>query len=336
MLRLSGRMTLKVTDPLLKIDGLEARFFTPHGVVRAVDGLCLELAPGASLGLVGESGCGKSMLALSIMGLLPTPGRITAGSIRFEDVDLLGLDAARLRRLRGDRISMIFQEPMNALNPVLTVGNQLGEIFKLHRGLKDRRAIHDESAAMLAQVGIDAPERRLASYPHQLSGGMRQRVMIAMALACRPSLLLADEPTTALDVTTQTQILDLMRELRQTTGAAIILVSHDLEVVAQVCEQAAVMYAGQIVEQTDCARLFSEALHPYTRGLIGSRPRLGATWREQRLQPIAGSVPPLGAELVGCSFQQRCSVALPRCAVEAPPAFYPAADHLVRCWRCDG
>jgi len=336
MLRLSSRMSLKVTDPLLKIDKLAARFFTPHGVVRAVEGLSLDLAAGASLGLVGESGCGKSMLALSIMGLLPPSGRISGGSIRFEGRELLDLDAASLRRLRGERISMIFQEPMNALNPVLTVGNQLGEVFRLHRGLKDRRAIHNESVAMLSQVGIDAPERRLASYPHQLSGGMCQRVMIAMALACRPSLLLADEPTTALDVTTQAQILDLMRELRQTTGTAIIMVSHDLEVVAQVCEQVAVMYAGQIVEQATCAKLFGEAAHPYTRGLIGSRPRLGATWREQRLQPIAGSVPPLGAELIGCSFHKRCNVALPRCASETPPAFYPEADHLVRCWRCDG
>jgi oligopeptide/dipeptide ABC transporter ATP-binding protein len=273
---------------------------------------------------------------LTILGLLPPPGRVTAGRISFEQQNLLELPAEDLRRLRGERISMIFQEPMNALNPVLTIGDQLGEVYRLHHGTSSRRAALAQAAAMLGQVGIEAPERRLKSYPHQLSGGMCQRVMIAMALACRPGLLLADEPTTALDVTTQAQILGLMNDLKQATGTAIILVSHDLAVVAEVCEQVAVMYAGQIVEQTSCSRLFSEARHPYARGLINSRPRLGSSWHEQRLQPIGGTVPPLGAELVGCSFLRRCGMALPRCAAEAPPAFYPNPDHLVRCWRCDG
>jgi len=289
------------------------------------------LEPGRTLGIVGESGCGKSVTALSIMGLIPQPpGRIAGGEILFEGRDLLKFAPAQLRALRGDRISMIFQEPMSSLNPAFTIGDQIAEVLLRHRkiGKKDAR---DQAIAILRKVRIPSPERRFDDYPHRLSGGMRQRAMIAMALACSPKLLIADEPTTALDVTIQAQILDLMRLLREETGTAIILITHDLGVIAELADDVAVMYAGRIVEHAGVAQLFAQPQHPYTIGLLGSIPRLHL--EQERLAAIEGQVPGLMASRVGCGFEPRCPFAIERCRTDDPMLLKIEKEHETACWK---
>jgi oligopeptide/dipeptide ABC transporter ATP-binding protein len=317
---------------LLEIDNLKTWFaIEGGGEFPAVDGISLSLAPGRTLGIVGESGCGKSVTALSIMGLIPQPpGRIAGGEIRFEGVDLLRLPPAEMRELRGDRIAMIFQEPMTSLNPVFTVGEQIVEGILRHRPM-NRDAAKALAVDMLRHVHIASPERRFDDYPHRLSGGMRQRVMIAMALACKPKLLIADEPTTALDVTIQAQILDLMRMLREETGTAIILITHDLGVVAEFADDVAVMYAGRIVERASVAALFAEPQHPYTIGLLGSIPRLDL--EQDRLAAIEGQVPNPLAPVSGCRFHPRCPFADERCAREEPPVVVTNDAHEAACWK---
>jgi peptide/nickel transport system ATP-binding protein len=324
--------------PLLEIEDLRTYFFTRDAVVRAVDGVSLQVAEGETLAIVGESGCGKSVTSLSILRLIASPpGRIVSGAIRFEGVDLLGLDESDMRRIRGNDISMIFQEPMTSLNPVLTIGRQIGETLMLHQRL-DRRAALQRAVEMLRLVQIPEPERRVGEYPHQLSGGMRQRVMIAMALACNPKLLIADEPTTALDVTIQAQILDLMRELKRKTGAAIVLITHDLGVVAEMAQRVIVMYAGRKVEEAAVAELFARPLHPYTLGLLTSIPKLGATLTQvepERLTEIPGTVPSLREEIKGCAFAPRCAFATQRCHDEAPVLETKAPAHIAACFHSD-
>ncbi|MEW5772498.1 MAG: ABC transporter ATP-binding protein [Thermodesulfobacteriota bacterium] len=314
---------------LLEIRGLATHFFTSAGEARAVDGVDLALDRGETVAVVGESGCGKTMLALSVLRLVPDPpGRIVAGQVRFDGEDLLALSEDGMRAVRGRRISMIFQEPMTALNPVFTVGEQVAEMLVLHRGLGKAEAL-DAAADLLGLVRIPDARQRLRSYPHELSGGMRQRIVIAMALACDPDLVLADEPTTALDVTIQAQILDLLMDLKERKGAAVLLITHDLGIVAQTCSRAMVMYAGQAVEEAGVAGLFADPLHPYTRGLLGSLPKL--TRRGSRLAPIPGIVPSLTALPPGCSFHPRCPQAFGRCRAERPPLL--ARDgRQVRCW----
>ena len=319
--------------PLLEVKGLKTYFYTEDGVVRAVDGVNFEVYPGEVLGLVGESGCGKSVTSLSIMGLVSKPGRVDEGEILLDGEDLLKLPEEEMIKVRGNRISMIFQQPQTALNPVFKVGDQLSEVLNVHQDMgKDdgwKRAV-----ALLKMVGVPDPERRAEAYPHELSGGMAQRVMIAMALACVPELLIADEPTTALDVTIQAQILDLMRDMRREMGTSVILITHDLGVVAEMAERVAVMYAGQIVEQTDVNRLFDEPLHPYTQGLIGSIPILGEI--KEKLDVIPGSVPNLVDLPPGCRFAPRCQArfkhALTICTEQEPELEDIRAGHKVRCW----
>ncbi|MEA2609588.1 MAG: peptide/nickel transport system ATP-binding protein [Chloroflexota bacterium] len=319
--------------PLLEVKGLHTSFRTRDGLVRAVDGIDFHVDRGEIMGLVGESGCGKSVTSLSIMGLVGKPGRVDAGEVVFDGRDLLKLPNDEMRKLRGDRISMIFQQPQSSLNPVRDVGRQIGEVLEIHRGMK-RGPARDRALKLLRMVGIADPERRLKSYPHEMSGGMAQRVMIAMALACEPELLIADEPTTALDVTIQAQILDLMRNLREQTGTAIILITHDLGVVAEMCDRVAVMYAGEIVEQTDVTSLFRRPKHPYTRGLIGSIPVVGAV--QDELAVIPGNVPNLIDLPSGCRFAPRCTTRVEE-HVERAQEFHPdllpiAPGHDVRCW----
>ncbi|MDE2515490.1 MAG: ABC transporter ATP-binding protein [Rhodospirillales bacterium] len=305
---------------LLEVEALQTHFATPDGVVRAVQGLSFTIEAGETVAIVGESGCGKSVTSMSILRLIASPPGKIAGAIRFNGQDLLALDEAAMRRIRGNEISMIFQEPMTSLNPVLTIGRQIGETLRLHQGL-DPEAALARARDMLALVGIPAPERRVHEYPHQLSGGMRQRVMIAMALACNPKLLIADEPTTALDVTIQAQILDLMRELKSRMGSAIMLITHDLGVVAQMAQRVVVMYAGRKVEEAPVGALFAAPLHPYTRGLLGAVPKLGASLEaagRQKLAEIPGLVPSLRARIVGCAFAGRCAHADERCRSVAP------------------
>ncbi|MSP87438.1 MAG: ABC transporter ATP-binding protein [Alphaproteobacteria bacterium] len=326
---------MDAVTPLLEIDGLKTHFLTRDGVVRAVDGVSLTVAPRETLAVVGESGCGKSVTALSILRLVPNPpGRIVAGTVRFQGTDLASLEEAAMRRIRGNEISMIFQEPMTSLNPVLTVGRQIGETLRLHQGL-DHAATEARTIEMLRLVHIAEAERRIHEYPHQLSGGMRQRVMIAMALACNPKLLIADEPTTALDVTIQAQILDLMRELKSKIGAAIVLITHDLGVVAEMAQRVVVMYAGRKVEEAPVDELFARPLHPYTRGLMASVPRLGSSLDGQtrRLAEIPGVVPSLAREIVGCAFAPRCAHAAERCRVEAPELEAKGPGHVVACFE---
>ena len=321
------------SKPLLEVKGLKTYFYTEDGVVRAVDGVNFEVYPGEVLGLVGESGCGKSVTSLSIMGLVSKPGRVDAGEILLDGENLLKLPEEEMIKVRGNRISMIFQQPQTALNPVFKVGDQLSEVLNVHQdmGKEDgwKRAV-----ALLKMVGVPDPERRAEAYPHELSGGMAQRVMIAMALACVPELLIADEPTTALDVTIQAQILDLMRDMRREMGTSVILITHDLGVVAEMAERVAVMYAGQIVEQTDVNRLFDEPLHPYTQGLIGSIPILGEI--KEKLDVIPGSVPNLVDLPPGCRFAPRCQArfkhALTICTEQEPELEDIRAGHKVRCW----
>jgi oligopeptide/dipeptide ABC transporter ATP-binding protein len=325
-------------EPLLEIDELKTWFFTRDGVVRAVDGISFSVAPGETLALVGESGCGKSVTSLSILRLIASPpGRTVAGRVMFEGRDLLELSEPEMRRIRGDAISMIFQEPMTSLNPVLTIGHQIAEVLVLHRGLS-RDAATRRAVEMLRLVRIPEPERRVTEYPHQLSGGMRQRVMIAMALACEPRLLIADEPTTALDVTIQAQILELMRELKERTRAAIVLITHDLGIVAEMAQRVVVMYAGRKVEEAPVAELFARPRHPYTRGLLDSIPKLGtgsAGGAATRLPEIAGTVPSLAEPIVGCAFAPRCAFATSRCRSEYPPLEEKVPGHRAACWESE-
>ena len=324
---------------ILEVRDLQTQFNTLDGVVRAVDGVSFDLARGETLGIVGESGCGKSVTALSILRLIPPEtGRIAAGSIKFEGKELTTLGEEAMKGLRGHRISMIFQEPMTSLNPVLTVGTQIAENVVRHMGVS-WRAARERSFEMLDLVRIADARRRLDEYPHQLSGGMRQRVMIAMALSCDPQVLIADEPTTALDVTIQAQILQLMLELKEKTGTAIVLITHDLGVVAETTERVVVMYAGRKVEEAPVEALFEEPLHPYTRGLMRAIPRLDieadAAGTRPRLQEIPGLVPRLTQPIPGCAFAPRCGFATSRCAVESPPLVDVGAGHTVACWEVD-
>jgi len=322
--------------PLLQVTGLDTRFFTRDGVVRAVDGVSFSTEAGETLAIVGESGCGKSVTSLSILRLIASPpGRIVGGKVLFEGRDLLTLSEDEMRAVRGDAISMIFQEPMTSLNPALTIGRQIAEGLVLHRGLSQQDALA-RAAEMLRKVRMPEPERRLRQYPHELSGGMRQRVMIAMALVCGPRLLIADEPTTALDVTIQAQILELMRELARETGAAIILITHDLGVVAEMAQRVVVMYGGRKVEEAPVEALFAHPRHPYTAGLLGSMPRLGDSLREgalKRLVEIPGMVPSLSEAQSGCLFAPRCPNALSRCTQETPSLVAHGTGHFAACWN---
>jgi len=318
---------------LLEVDNLCTVFESQEGLVRAVDGVSFSLDQGRTLGLVGESGCGKSVTALSIMRLVPNPpGRIESGRILLEGRDLLGLSEAEMRRLRGNEISMIFQEPMTSLNPVFTVGDQIAEVFRVHQGLSKAQAFK-AAAEMLRQVGIPSPERRVREYPHQMSGGMRQRVMIAMALACRPKLMIADEPTTALDVTIQAQILDLMRQLQAEIRTAILLITHNLGVVAEMADQVAVMYTGRIVESGPVKELFEQPAHPYTEGLLRSLPPPPTTSAVSRLRAIQGIVPSLTDLPSGCKFHDRCPDVFEPCPLEEPPLYGLGQGRLVRCFK---
>jgi peptide/nickel transport system ATP-binding protein len=322
---------------LLEVERLQTHFGTPEGVVRAVEGVSFQIGAGETLGIVGESGCGKSVTAMSILRLIQEPPGKMAGSIRFDGRELLTLSEPEMQAIRGNAISMIFQEPMTSLNPVLNVGKQIGETLRLHQGM-DARQAEQKAIDMLILVGIPAPERRVREYPHQLSGGMRQRVMIAMALACNPKLLIADEPTTALDVTIQAQILDLMRDLKQRLGSAIMLITHDLGVVAEMAERVVVMYAGRKVEEATVGEIFAHPLHPYTQGLLGAVPKLGSSLHEggrSRLAEIPGLVPSLRKPIVGCAFAGRCGFATEICRNVAPAIELKASAHLVACHHAE-
>jgi peptide/nickel transport system ATP-binding protein len=315
--------------PLIEIENLRVVFHGDGGrITHAVDSVDLSVANGATLGLVGESGCGKSVTSLAIMGLLPKDSAEVTGSIRFDGLDLLEVPDEMLRDLRGDKLAMIFQEPMTSLNPSFTIGEQIVETIIRHRG-GSRRQARERAIELLRRVRISSPERRIDQYPHKLSGGMRQRVMIAIALACDPMLLIADEPTTALDVTLQAQILDLMRELKAASGAAIILITHDLGVVAEVCDEVAVMYAGEIVERAPVDQLFASPQHPYTVGLLGSIPRLDR--QASHLATIEGMVPNMSAPPLGCRFAARCPFVSDICVQAPPPMVAVRADHWSRC-----
>jgi oligopeptide/dipeptide ABC transporter ATP-binding protein len=320
-------------QPLLEVKGLKTYFYTEDGVVKAVDGVDFYVKPGEVMGLVGESGCGKSITSLSIMRLISPPGKIVSGEILFEGKDLVRASEEEMIKVRGNRISMIFQQPQTALNPVFKVGDQIAEVLGIHQGMSKEQG-HARAVELLKMVGIPDPERRAQAFPHELSGGQAQRVMIAMALACVPDLLIADEPTTALDVTIQAQILDLMRNLRENIGTAIILITHDLGVVAEMAERVAVMYAGRIVEAAGVQELFEKPLHPYTQGLIGSIPILGKL--KDRLEVIPGSVPNLVNLPPGCRFAPRCRArterALSICTEKDPELIVFRPQHTVRCW----
>ena len=324
-------------EPVLEVRDLRTWFHTRHGVAKAVDGIDLSVAKGEVLCLVGESGCGKSVTALSAMRLVPPPGRVESGAVLFEGRDLFELSAAEMADLRGESMSMIFQDPTSSLNPVFQIGLQISEVYEIHREIK-RKVGLDRAVDMLERVGIADPERRIRAYPHEMSGGMAQRVMIAMALACEPQLLIADEPTTALDVTIQAQILDLMRTLQRESGTATILITHDLGVVAEMADRVAVMYAGEIVEETEVRTLFLEPKHPYTQALIGSIPVLGEVRDE--LAVIPGTVPSLISLPKGCRFASRCQARIDHdldiCTQEQPKLREIAPNHLVRCWLHPG
>jgi len=317
--------------PLLSVEDLSVSFATEDGRVRVVEEVSFAVPAGRTVGLVGESGCGKSVTAMSIMRLLPAPpSRVDGGHILFDGKDLTALDDAAIRGIRGDQIGMIFQEPMTSLNPTLTVGFQIAEVLRLHRGMEAKMA-RVWSIDILKQVGIGGADRRLSQYPHELSGGLRQRVMIAIALVCRPALLIADEPTTALDVTIQAQILDVLRRLQREMDMSILLITHDLGVVAEMCEDVVVMYAGRIVERAAVVELFRRPRHPYTAGLLAASPRRGR--RGQRLPTIPGVVPAPGKRGSGCSFVERCSRALDRCRNERPPLAAVVHGHDAACWN---
>ncbi len=326
-------MTSNASAPLLDIRGLKTYFFTEDGVVKAVDGVDLHVHPGEILGLVGESGCGKSVTSLSVLRLVDEPGRIVAGEVWFEGQNLLALSEAEMSHIRGNRISMIFQQPKSSLNPVFTIGDQIAEVFQVHQGLKKKRA-WAEAVELLRLVGLPDPESKAHAYPHQLSGGQAQRVMIAMALALRPTLLIADEPTTALDVTIQAQIMDLILDLRARFNTAVILISHDLGLIAEAADRVAVMYAGRIVEQAPVRELFAAPHHPYTQGLIASVPVLGRV--QDRLATIPGTVPNLVDLPPGCRFAPRCVARqehdLTICTEDEPDLLPVAEGHRVRCW----
>ena len=320
-------------EPLLRVHNLRTYFHTGGGIARAVDGVSFDIHAGETVGMVGESGCGKSVTALSLLRLVDPPGRIEPDSrIEFEGKDLLSLDEEGIRRLRGNRIAMVFQEPMTALNPVFTIGDQVAEVARVHSDM-GRKAAWERAIEMLNLVGIPDPRERAKSYPHQLSGGMRQRVLIAMALVMNPSLLIADEPTTALDVTIQAQILELLADLQQRLGLAVLLITHDLGVVAEVTSRVLVMYGGQIVERAPVRELFRDPRHPYTRGLLEAMPRLGR--QRDRLAVIPGTVPPPTHWPSGCRFRDRCAYAWQRCADEAPPQYKVTDDHGARCHLVD-
>lgn len=323
-----------MSQELLSVRNLKTHFFTDDGIVPAVDGVDFSIDKGKTLGIVGESGCGKSVTSLSIMGLIQAPaGKVVDGEILFEGSDLVKKTESEMRRIRGNVISMIFQEPMTSLNPVFTVGEQIMEAIILHQGL-DKKAARERAIEMLQKVGIPSPESRVDDYPHQMSGGMRQRVMIAMALSCNPKLLIADEPTTALDVTIQAQILDLMRKLRDEMGTSIMLITHDLGVVAELVDSVVVMYAGKIVESAPVRELFKAGQHPYTEGLLGSIPKLNQT--QERLQVVEGVVPHPARMPQGCRFNPRCKYAKDICRAKEPSLVKVGDGHQVRCWKvCD-
>lgn len=320
---------MEPTEYLLETKNLKTYFYTDDGVAPAVDNVSFSLAPGKTLGIVGESGCGKSVTSLSILRLVEEPaGKIVGGQILFRGEDLLLKSEQEMRKIRGNDISMIFQEPMTSLNPVFTIGDQISEVLCLHQGLSKEEA-HDKSIEMLRLVGIPLPEQRVREFPHQLSGGMRQRVMIAMAVACNPALLIADEPTTALDVTIQAQILELMKELKDRLGTSIMLITHDLGVVAEVADEVMIMYAGKVVEHGSVGEVFSNPRHPYTRGLIGSIPDI--TKDVEVLETIEGLVPNIYDKMAGCRFHPRCKAAMERCS-EQHPALIDLGGHEVRCF----
>jgi peptide/nickel transport system ATP-binding protein len=326
---------MQTEAPVLDVKGLQTVFFTNSGLFKAVDDVSFSVRRGETLAIVGESGCGKSVTALSIMRLVPNPpGKIVGGSVMLEGTDLLGLDESEMRAIRGDRISMIFQEPMTSLNPVMRIGDQITEAVRLHRPMTHKEA-WSQAVEMLRLVRIPVPERRALEYPHQLSGGMRQRAMIAMALACRPALLIADEPTTALDVTIQAQILALILDLQKELGMGLVLITHDLGVVAQTAQRVIVMYAGKKVEEADVETLFAHPLHPYTRGLMASIPTVPSPGAKAsaRLVEIPGMVPSLTNLPKGCAFAPRCELAIQRCREEYPPLQAWGTDHLAACWR---
>ena len=326
-------------DSLLKVQGLQVEFNSRRGKAMVLNGVDLEIHQGQTLCLVGESGCGKSMTALALLQLIPSPpGKISGGQVFFHGEDLLRATQERMQEVRGNRISMIFQEPMTSLNPVFSVGDQVAESLRLHAGL-DPAAARLQAIEMLKQVGIPAPERRVDEYPHQLSGGMRQRVMIAIALACRPDILIADEPTTALDVTVQAQIFDLLRDLQRERGTAILLITPDMGAVAEMADRVMVMYAGRVIEQGNTAQVLRQAGHPYTRGLINCLPELGSSIHNERtdLAEIAGMVPSIWELSKGCAFRERCTQAMDICAHDVPPMFNmadssPSAPHMTACW----
>lgn len=318
---------------VLEIRGLNSYFFTEKGVTPAVDGLDLDIPKGKIIGLVGESGCGKSMTAKSIMGLLKYPGRVAGGSIRFEDQDLTKLSDKELRKICGNDISMIFQEPMTSLNPVLKVGRQVRETLLVHNPTMSKAEAKQRVVEMFQRVGIPEAEKRYDCYPHELSGGLRQRVMIAMAMVCKPKLLIADEPTTALDVTIEAQILRLMKELRDETGMSVLIITHNMGVVAEICDYVYVMYAGKIMEQAETFELFDHTMHPYTKGLLDSIPRIGQN--AERLHTIPGVVPNLLHLSQGCPFSNRCEYATDQCRTEKAQLHPVAPDHQVRCFRCE-
>jgi oligopeptide/dipeptide ABC transporter ATP-binding protein len=317
--------------PLLEVKSLRTSFFTASGEVRAVDGVSFSVAPGKLLGIVGESGSGKTASVLSIMRLLPETAKIVGGEIIFEDKDLLKLSEPEMRHVRGARIAMIFQEPMTSLNPVFTIGSQIGEAVRLHQHT-NRAETRNRTIEALRMVGIADPDRRIDDYPHQLSGGMRQRVMIAMALSCNPRLLIADEPTTALDVTIQAQILDLIRELQVRLGLAVILVTHDLGIVSEYADDVTILYAARVMEQAPSAELFRNPLNPYTRGLLESIPGIDGA-KHHRLQAIPGTIPSALNPPAGCRFHPRCSRAIPQCSAAEPPLERKGPDHYVACIR---
>jgi oligopeptide/dipeptide ABC transporter ATP-binding protein len=318
-----------MAEPLLSVRDLRTYFYTESGVAKSVDGVTFEIGPGETVGLVGESGCGKSVTALSLMRLVRPPGRIEPGSqIRFESADLATLGEKAMREIRGARVAMVFQEPMTALNPVFTVGDQIAEVVRVHNAGSKKEA-WDRAVKMLETVGIPSPEQRAHEYPHQLSGGMRQRVVIAMALIMNPALVIADEPTTALDVTIQAQILELLRDLQQKFGTSILLITHDLGVVAETASRVIVMYGGEIVEEAPVADLFARAHHPYTEGLLAAMPQVGQ--ERERLATIPGTVPPPTRWPEGCRFHDRCPYAWERCASEHPPLYQIGEGHVSRC-----
>ena len=329
-----GEGPAPAANALLDVQNLQTHFGTPDGVVRAVEGLSFHIHPGETVAIVGESGCGKSVTSMSILRLVPIPPGRIAGRIMFQGRDLLSLPDSDMRKLRGNDISMIFQEPMTSLNPVLTVGKQIGETLRLHQGMNQQQATK-RATEMLELVGISAAARRVREYPHQLSGGMRQRVMIAMALACNPKLLIADEPTTALDVTIQAQILDLMRDLKTRLGSAIMLITHDLGVVAEMAQRVVVMYAGRKVEEAPVNDLFARPLHPYTRGLLGAVPRLGSSLVAEtgrtKLAEIPGLVPSLRQRIEGCPFAGRCPMVTDHCRTVAPAVEEKVPGHFAAC-----